>query len=326
MNLKSFFNEISVFFTHSRFFSGDRLFLLILFLINLVFLPFAFQSLSSRKINIVRSHPSSPPGDQIFEYPVPEVIDFAGEKVPLKDPLIREKLDAALANNIFRHSKTLLSYKRANRWFPAMKGILKKNQVPEDFAYLSVIESNLLNLISVKGATGFWQFMPETGKQYGLEINEEVDERYHPLRSTEAACQYLKDAYRKFNNWTLVAASYNMGMNGLKNRLDKQQGTTFYDLNLYLETNNYIYEILAIKTIFEKPEVYGYRIAPHLLYAPLKTKSLPVSSSIPDLSAFAKSENISYHTLKELNPWLRSNSLTIKTPGKSYILQLPEKE
>ncbi|NJO01977.1 MAG: lytic transglycosylase domain-containing protein [Bacteroidia bacterium] len=234
--------------------------------------------------------------------------------------------DRAFAVTVYRHANTTLNLKRAKRWLPAITAILKKNNIPEDFKYLPVIESNLLNLISPQGATGFWQFMPETARQYGLEITSEVDERYHPIKSTEAAVQYFRDAYRIFNNWTCVAASYNMGMQGLKTKIEAQNTQNYYDLYLNAETSAYLFFALATKCVFEHPEKYGYAAAAQKQYPKVTFRQLEVTQSIPSLINFARSQQVSYLTLKEYNPWLQSNSLTLYRPNQRYVLLLPQKE
>lgn len=261
---------------------------------------------------------------QVFHYDIPKKMDFSGEAVPLENLYVYELLDAEFSKYLYLHSKTSLSMKRANRWFPMIEPILKKNGIPDDFKYIAVVESSLTNAISPKKAKGFWQFLRGTGAELGLEINAEVDERYHPIKATEAACLYFKDAYRKFGNWTNAAASYNMGMRGLRNDLEAQNVSSFYDAFLNPETGKYIYATLAVKYIFSNPEKYGYTLDSAALYHPIDFKEIEVKESIPDLVSYAQNLGITYAILKTYNPWLLSNKLTIKGEGKTYTLLIPK--
>jgi len=259
---------------------------------------------------------------KVFSIPVPEKADFAGEAVPLAQSDVRESLDRELLVNTYWHSNTFLMIKKSNRWFPMIEQILKEEGIPDDFKYLALIESGLSNVVSPAGATGFWQFMKSTGQSYGLEISDEVDERYHAEKSTRAACQYLKDAYAKHGSWSLVAASYNMGMAGVGKQLDRQKADNYWDLLLNDETSRYVYRILAVKEIMRDPGTFGFHIRPTDLYQPYETKSIQIDSTINDLATWAQERGISYKTLKNHNPWLRDRSITIKS-GQSYTLLLP---
>ena len=203
-----------------------------------------------------------------------------------------------------------------------MEPILEKNGVPDDFKYLSIIESNLSNAVSPKGAVGFWQFIYETGTKYGLEINDEVDERYHVEKSTEAACKYLKDAYDKFGNWTLAAASYNMGMNGVTYQLERQRADNYYSLVLSEETSRYIFRILATKEILNNPAKYGFQVKPSDIYPPLFTREVEIKQNVTNLAKYSESLGINYKILKTVNPWLRDNKLTLNK-RKSYTIKVP---
>lgn len=259
---------------------------------------------------------------KVFSLPIPEQVDFAGEKVPLDQSDVKEKLDRELLVNTYWHSNTFLMIKRANRWFPVIEPILKEEGIPDDFKYLALIESGFTNVVSPAGASGFWQFMKSTGKSYGLELNDEVDERYHVEKATRAACKYLHDAYEKHGSWSLVAASYNMGMAGVGRQLDRQKASNYWDLLLNEETSRYVYRILAVKEIMRDPGSYGFHIRQVDLYEPYATQSVVVDSSITDLAEWSKEKGFSYKTLKQLNPWLRETTLTIK-PGNSYEIQIP---
>jgi membrane-bound lytic murein transglycosylase D len=216
-----------------------------------------------------------------------------------------------------------LLHKRANRWFPVIEPILKKNGIPDDFKYIPLIESQLTNVISPQGATGFWQLVEPTAKQYGLEITEDVDERYNVVKSTEAACKYFKEAYKQFNNWTLVAASYNLGMTGIQSQLNRQKVNSYYDVLLTEETARYIYRLLAMKEIISRPKVYGFILRKKDLYPVIPTKRIVIDSSIRSLADFALTEGINYKYLKLFNPWLRTGSLP-NPEKKKYILEIPK--
>jgi membrane-bound lytic murein transglycosylase D len=255
-------------------------------------------------------------------FALPKEVTFAGERVPLELQDVRESLDKELQINCYWHSNTIFLIKRAHRWLPQMEAILKKHGVPDDFKYLPLIESNLLNVISPRDAVGFWQILESSGKELGLEITKDVDERYDPLKATEAACKYLKQAYAKFGNWALVAASYNRGMTGIQKALDNQQVDSYYDLYLNEETSRYVYRIIAIKEIIEHPTRYGFKVNPAHLYPEEPLRYVEVSSDISDLIAFAKKHGTTYKMIKRHNPWLRDDKLNVRK-GKTYRIALP---
>lgn len=257
-----------------------------------------------------------------ISYDLPDSISFAGEPAPLQLNDVRERLDRELQVNIYLQSSTLFLLKRANRWLPRITEILKANNIPEDFKYLPLIESALLNGVSPKEAVGYWQIREASGKELGLEITKEVDQRYDPIKSTEAACKYLKKAYERFGNWTLVAASYNRGVAGVRSDLEDNQVDNYYDAHLNDETARYVFRILAIKEIFEHPEKYGFKIKPEHLYEPEPLKYIEVTETIPNLVTFAKDNGSNYKILKRHNPWLRQPRLTVKK-GKVYQIALP---
>jgi membrane-bound lytic murein transglycosylase D len=254
---------------------------------------------------------------------VPENLSFAGEPVPLNIPDVYERLDKELQINTYFHSNTIFLIKRANRWLPQIEKILRENDVPEDFKYLPLIESNLMNDISPKNAVGYWQILKASGKENGLEITDEVDERYDPLKATLAACKYLKKAHRKFGNWTLVAASYNRGMGGIERAIENQGINSYYDLFLNEETSRYVFRILAIKEIVENPLRYGFRINPKHLYQEEQLRYVEIDETIKDLITFAKQHNTNYKLIKRHNPWLRDDRLTVKK-DKNYRIAIPE--
>ena len=259
---------------------------------------------------------------RIFAMPLPDKIDFAGEVVPLERADIRESFDRELLVNTYWHSNTLLAIKRSYRWFPVIEPILKANEIPDDFKYLAVIESALSNATSPSGAKGFWQFLEETGKEYGLEITEQVDERYDVEKSTQAACHYLKDAYDRYGSWAMAAASFNMGRGGLQRQLGRQNQQVYWDLLLNEETARYVYRILAMKEIFNHADQYGFVMRPAELYEPLSYAVYPVDTAIANLATFASEQGISYKLLKWYNPWLRENYLKV-SQGKSYQIKIP---
>ena len=247
---------------------------------------------------------------------------FANERVPLNDQEVRERFDRELLVNTFWHSNTMLNYKLSSKFFDDIEKILEENGIPGDFKYLAVAESGLRNVVSPAGAAGYWQFLKSTGLQYGLEINNEVDERYDYVKATHAACDYLKDAKKKFGSWTLAAASYNIGMGRLYKRLNEQQVSNYYDLYLNSETSRYIFRILSYKMVFENPDKYGFNFREGDLYQPYQFSQVVVENSIEDLAQFAIDNGTSYKMLKVVNPWLTSTKLTISV-GNSYTIKIP---
>ncbi|MEG8947562.1 lytic transglycosylase domain-containing protein [Rosettibacter firmus] len=260
---------------------------------------------------------------KIFIPQLPEELDFCGEKVPLNDLDVKERIERELFVNAYWHSSTILAMKRANRWFPVIEPILKKYGIPDDFKYLAVIESNLSNVVSNAGATGFWQLMEASAKKYGLEVTKEIDERYNIEKSTEAACKYLREVYSKYKSWTLAAASYNYGMNGIDLQINRQKTKNYYNLFLNTETYRFVARIIAMKEIMRNPEKYGYYLKKEDLYQPIETEKIIVKSSINNLANFAEKHGINYKVLKLLNPWLRDNYLPNKS-NKIYLIKIPK--
>jgi membrane-bound lytic murein transglycosylase D len=274
--------------------------------------------------SILQDENKFPQDYKIVSPPIPEHLDFAGEKVPMENFEVRERMDREFIVNTYYHSFTILAMKKANRYFPVIEPILKEYGIPDDFKYVAVIESGLSNVISPAGATGFWQFMEEAGKKYGLEINDEVDQRYDLKKSTEAACLYIKDACDQFGSWTMAAASFNMGTNGVEKQMARQKTNNYYNLVLGDETSRYIARVIAMKTILQHPENYGFAIDKSDLYRPLPTYDITISRTVNDLADFAIEKGINYKILKMYNPWLRDNVLTNKA-GKTYTIELPVK-
>jgi membrane-bound lytic murein transglycosylase D len=263
------------------------------------------------------------PVSHVLVFPVPEFLEFAGEKVYMDDPDLRERFDNEIIVNTHFHSSTIFMIKKSNRWFPQMRPILKQYGIPEDFLYLSLIESGLSNDKSPAGAVGFWQFLPSTAKELGLEVNAQVDERYDPLKSTEAACKYLLSAKEKVGSWTNTAAAYNIGIRGLVRQLNHQKVDSYYDLLLNDETSRYVFRVLSMKQILENQEKYGFHIPEDELYPVEEVKIVEIDRTIPDLTEFAFSHGINYKILKRHNPWLRKNSLTLRSSGKIYSIKIP---
>ncbi len=254
---------------------------------------------------------------------VPDSFSFAGENVPLERPEIWEYFDRNFTQIYYQTGTMLNVMKLTTRWFPMIEERLKFHGVPDDFKYLAIAESNLQNLTSRAGAVGFWQFMPETAKGYRMAVNNSVDERYNVLKSTDAACKYLKEAYAQFGSWTAAAASYNCGKAGYNSRAVHQGTKDYYSLQLPEETNNYIFRILSFKYLFENADALGYKIQPGDKYSPHNTRSIEVSSSIQNLPAFAKQHGTNYKVLKILNPWMREKNLVVPG-GRTYQVLVPE--
>ncbi|MEE3038040.1 MAG: lytic transglycosylase domain-containing protein [Bacteroidota bacterium] len=248
---------------------------------------------------------------RIYALPKPsKTVEFAGELAPLENPDIWERYDKEILKNTYWQSNTLLLFKRAAKYFPIIEPILKENNIPDDFKYLAIIESGLENVTSPAGAKGFWQIMKSTAKEFDLKVNTEIDERYHLEKSTIAACNYLNAAKETFDSWTLSAAAYNMGRNGLKRQLEIQKSTNYYDLRLNQETSRYVFRILALKEIMENPNKYGFQFRKQDLYKPIPTYTVEVDSSVGSWADFSKKHGINYKILKLHNPWLIDSHLT----------------
>ena len=292
----------------------NRLCTTIIFLGSL--LPFAYGQQSS-------------PVTEFSDVVIPEFplhTKFANEPISLDRLDLYERFDRELTTLCYMHSSTSLAIKRANRYFPIMEPILKEEGVPTDFLYLAVIESTLSpRALSPAKAAGIWQIMARTGREYGLEVNNDIDERYHIEKATRAACRYLKDAYKKYGNWATVAASYNAGMGRISTELDKQLADHTFDLWLNEETSRYVFRILAMKEIFSNPSKYGYKLKTNQLYQPIGYTLVKDDTTITDLARFAQSQGISYAQLKEANPWLRNRPMPDKSI-KVYYLKIPRQD
>lgn len=255
---------------------------------------------------------------------IPKKLYFAGERVPLENPDIKERVDRELLVNTYWQSNGLLMFKRAHKYFPVIEAILKEENIPDDFKYLALIESGLQNVTSPAGARGIWQIMKATARENGLEVNANVDERYHLEKATKAACNYLREAKEQFGTWTLAAAAYNVGKNGVQRRLDTQEVTSYYDLLLPDETERYLPRIVAVKEILTNPRKYGFYFTKKDLYNLPKNYTVRVDTAITNIAKFAKKFDTNYKELKIHNPWLRENELKNKT-RKVYYIKIPKK-
>ena len=260
---------------------------------------------------------------QIYPVSIPKKISFAGEEIILDEDDLIERMDKEFLVNTYWQSNTILLIKRANKYFPQIEKILIEEGVPTDFKYLALIESGLENVISPRGAKGFWQIMKTTGKEYGLEINSNVDERYNLNLSTRLACKYLKKAKDKFGTWTLAAAAYNRGINGVQNEITKQNQTTYENILFGDETKRYVFRIIALKNIVESPESFGFFIKEEQMYKPTKYEELKVDIPIDNISDFSKKLGLSYKNFKIHNPWLLENHLNNKS-RKVYTISIPK--
>ena len=263
-------------------------------------------------------------GYRITAIEIPEDLNFAGEPVPFDDPEVLERVDREFLVNTYWQSNALLLMKRANKYFPIIEPILKKNGIPDDFKYLALAESGLQNVVSPAGATGFWQIMRATGKEYGLEVNSNVDERYHIEKSTEVACRYLKKSKERFGSWTLAAAAYNAGAGGIRKYMGIQKVDGYYDLLLGEETGRYVFRILAIKEILSDPEKYGFHLEKDDMYTAVPTFNVEVDEPVANFADFAKEYEINYKILKRHNPWLREPHLN-NASKKKYTIEVPVK-
>lgn len=256
---------------------------------------------------------------------IPENVTFAGEVMPLQNFDTRESLDRELNATAYRHGSTLLTIKRAGRYFPEIEKILKEYGIPDDFKYLACAESDLSNVISPAGATGFWQIMDGTGKESGLIINKEIDERYDLDKSTRFACNYFRKAYEKYGSWTMAAASYNNGFSGLSEQVDIQKETNYYDLLLNEETARYIFRIVSLKLIISEPSKFGFNVSPGDLYKPVPYREVDIDTAVTSFEQFARQFETNYKILKFLNPWLRKPFLT-NSERREYTIRVPEKD
>ncbi len=291
---------------------------------NLQKVKYAPLNLPATEDKVTLNEEISVKNNETFGVKLPETISFAGEVVPMYSMDVRERLDRELIVNSYWHSSTILIHKRAFRWLPVIEPILRENGVPDDMKYLAMAESGLQNVVSKAGATGYWQFLKGAGKEQGLIINGEVDERYHIEKSTLAACKYLKKLYDKFGSWTMAAAAYNMGPTGLQRQVDRQKQNNYFDLILNDETSRYIFRILAIKAIHGAPKDFGFNLVQEDMYQQYPHKILLVDGAIPSWPDFCTQNNITYRDLKLLNPWLREANL-VNSEKREYKVKVLEK-
>ena len=305
----------------------------VIFGIGLIFIAGIFINSASKKNT---SSTSNKPAEKlvdttyvekykVYALTLPINLRLADELVPVSDPDVKERIDREFLVNTYWQSNGFLMFKRAHKYFPIIEKILAEEGVPDDFKYLAVIESGLTNAVSPAGARGFWQIMKTTGREYGLEINGNVDERYHLEKATRVACKYLKKAKAKLGSWTLAAAAYNAGMTGMSKRLAKQKVTTYYDLLLGSETSRYVPRIVAVKYIMMQPHQFGYNFSDNDLYAPIPTRTISITKPILNMADFAQKYGINYKILKLHNPWLREGHLNNKS-GRLYEIEIPQKE
>jgi membrane-bound lytic murein transglycosylase D len=272
--------------------------------------------------NQISKDRQSYPEYSVKSFKLPDIVTFAGEKMPLENFDTRESLEREILISAYRHSSTILIIKRANRYLPIIERILREYNIPDDFKFMVAAESEYSNMVSPAGATGFWQIMPETGKEKGMEINQIVDERYNVEKSTRFACEYFLKSYEKYGSWTLTAASYDGGRGGIDEQIEIQHQNNYYDLLLTEETARYIFRVVAYKLIISDPVSFGFDIRKEELYPVLNYYEVKVDSAIADISAFAGKFGTNYKMLKFLNPWLRKPFLTPK-PNKEYVIKIP---
>jgi hypothetical protein len=296
-----------------------NIFISLFVLLVSTFIFFAFSS----KPTIINEY-SPENGYNIYAIDIPDMLDFSGESMPIHIPDIRERIDRELLVNTYWQSNGLLLFKRAQRYFPIIEPILESYGIPDDFKYLALIESGLQNVTSPAGAKGFWQIMKPTAKEYGLEINSNVDERNNLELATVVACKYLLKSKAKFGNWTLAAASYNAGVAGISSKLERQKVTSYYDLLLGQETGRYMFRIVALKEIITNPKKYGFNFSQKHLYSTIPTYKVEVDTAVTDFVKFALKFDLNYKQLKIHNPWLREGFLNNKS-NKVYYLEIPKK-
>ena len=299
----------------------SRFHLIVLYLLVIIGSVFIISSFTAPQQ--VSKSENFPQNYQILTPPVPKEMKMFDEEIPLKDIDIYERLEREIIVNTYWHSSTILMMKRAARWFPVIEPILKKNNIPDDFKYIAVIESGLDNVVSPAGAVGFWQFIKATAPRYGLDISYNVDERYNVEKSTQAACDYIREAYNKFGRWADAAASFNMGIDGVARQVERQKTTNYYNMTLSSETERYIFRAVAMKLILSNPERYGFKADGERMYEPYKTYEVEITSDIKDLAQWSIDKGINYKWLKILNPWLRDKEVSVPA-GTTYKIKLPE--
>ncbi|MDR0385470.1 MAG: lytic transglycosylase domain-containing protein [Prevotellaceae bacterium] len=252
---------------------------------------------------------------------MPDKAVFCGEKVPLEYFDVRESLGRELNSLSYWHSSMIYTIQLSGRYMGVIENMLRQYDVPDDIKYLCVAESNLQNVVSPARAAGFWQFLPGTAKEFGLQITAEIDERYNLEKATKAACEYLKMAYNRFENWTLAAASYNVGMAHIANQLVTQKQKSYYDLQLNQETIRYVYRAVAYKLVMTEPEKFGFCISRKNMFEPLLYREIDVTGPV-DWIAFSAKYGTNYKVLKIFNPWIISTKLST---ARTYKVKIPMK-
>lgn len=304
-------------------------------ILKIILMSIGLIAIASLSIQAVQDGPSAAENEivskqnatedyNIHALKMPENLNFAGEPVPIENPDIYERMDRELLVNTYWQSNALLLIKRAHKYFPVIEPILKEYGIPDDFKYLAVIESGLTQAVSPAKATGFWQIMEGTGKDYNLEINDNVDERYHIEKSTRVACEYILASKKRFGTWTMAAAAYNAGNTGVLRQLERQEVNNYYDLLLGEETGRYVFRILALKEIIKHPRKYGFSFGEDQLYKNIPTYTVKIDTSVENFANFAQKYDINYKILKLHNPWLREANLA-NAKGKMYHIEIPEK-
>ncbi len=307
-----------------RFLFFSTVFCVSLFLMNAISISGSYKKEITKEKDTIKQDKNTADTYEIKALKIPEGINFSGERVPVERFDIRERMDRELLVNTYWQSNGLLLIKRANKYFPIIEPILKEHGVPDDFKYLAIAESGLMNVSSPAGASGFWQFMKTTAKEYDLEVNDNVDERYNLELATKVAAEYLKKSKERFGSWTLAAAAYNAGNYGIVEKLEEQQVNNYYDLLLNTETSRYVFRIIALKEVISNPEKYGFELDKEDLYSLPKTRTIKVDTAISNIASFAKKFDTNYKELKLLNPWLRENELNNKS-RKLYHIKVPVK-
>ncbi|MBU3012016.1 lytic transglycosylase domain-containing protein [Polaribacter vadi] len=292
----------------------------ILSILSIVFITSIFiNAINKEEIDpIVSTHKYY----KIKSLKLPNNLNLAGERVPLEIPDVRERMERELLVNTYWQSNGLLLIKRAHKYFPVLEPLLRKYGLPDDFKFLALAESGFIDETSNVGAAGMWHFMKQTGKEFGLEINKNVDERYDIEKSTKVAAEYLIKSKERFNSWTLAAAAYNAGNYGISRRLEAQDVDNYYDAKLADETERYVFRILALKEIINNSEKYGFVFEKEDLYTIEKTTTVKVDTAITNITAFAKKFGMNYKEFKILNPWLREHHLNNKS-RKLYTIKIP---
>lgn len=257
---------------------------------------------------------------------IPEKITFCGENIDLNNYYLRERFDRELLSFSYWHSQVFLIIKRANKFFPIIEPILKENGVPEDFKYLALIESNLdQRALSPAKAAGIWQLLPTTAKEYGLIVNDDIDERYNVEKSTKAACEFLKRSYEKTGSWVTAAAAYNTGLARVMKQIEVQKTKNYFEMLFGEETNRYVFRIILAKFVLENPKKLGFFLNKEDLYYPMEAEIVKVDSSISNLTDFAIEKGINYQLLKDANPWLRTNKI-INNERKELFIKIPTQD